>query len=170
MRLSFKPNPSILVLIFFSIILFSCSDEDKVRMPADILGVWSPSDTVYLEFGDDNVVHHLLIEEQDGERIGEWTKDVYFYEPGYNLVIYLTSDHQAQVYEIIELTSERLIWCWVYDIDVAASDDISQVLGDIIIKAQEGFHLDPALYQTLRYIPQERFFSIIESLDINYPW
>ena len=139
-------------------------------MPYDILGVWCTPDSIYLEFQNDNIVHRLEIEEQDGESIGIWEEDVFYYEPGYNLVIYLTPAYHARVYQVVELTSTQMTWCWVYDIDVTGAESISKLLGDIINKAQEGFRLDPALYQYFSYVPEDTFLSILEELDIMYPW
>ena len=159
----------------FTLILFpgffsSCSNNDDVRLPSDLLGVWSPGDNFYLEFCDDNVVHNLQIEYQDGESIGIWTKDVYYYEPGYNLVIYVSSDSKASVYEIISKSSNRFTWCWVEDIERDGQESVGQMIGHIINQAQEGFNIDPELFQTFNYIPQNKFFQILEDLDINYPW
>lgn len=160
----------VLTILTVSVIFSSCNHDDEVRMPEEIMGVWSPNDDVYLEFCDDNIVRHLNISYQDGESIGTWTTDVYYYEPGYNLVIYLSAEHHADVYEIVELSSDKLTWCWVDEINARDAESIGQIIGDIINKAQEGFHLDPELYQTFNKISKDEFLSIIENLDLNYPW
>lgn len=141
-------------------------------MPDDINGIWCLNETSYYNFTDDNRVENLKIEYQDGQSIGKWGYDeVFFYEPGYKLVVYLTSDHEADVYEVIELTSSRLVWCWVDEIHAPNMDSIGQVIGDIINKAQEGFHLDPELYQTFTKISEDKFLKVLESLDVIYnPW
>ena len=157
----------ILLPAFF---LTSCSEDDDIRMPDDILGVWSPSESVFLQFQSDNIVHRLEIEEQDGESIGWWYQDVYYYEPGYNLVIYLTSDHEAKVYQIVELTSDRLTWCFVYQINISDTESITQALGEIINRAQEGFRLDPALFEYFHYVPEDTFLDIMDNIELNYPW
>lgn len=172
MRFLIKKFLFFIPLLFFSF-LSSCShDEVEPRRPEDILGVWSPSDTRYFEFGKDYTVHYLDIEYQDGENIGLWTTDAYLYEPGYDMVVYLKGT-QAEVYKIIELTSNRLTWCWVEVIeidDTVSKEQIGHILGDIIKKAQEGFKLNPELYQSFRKVPENDFFSLLESLDILYPW
>ena len=161
------------ILPFFVAIplMFACSSDDDVRLPENILGVWSPyNDTLYLEFCEQNEIHRLNIEFQDDESIGIWTKDVYYYEPGYNLVVYLSGEKAADVFQIVKLTDSELEWCWVDKVEVTSAQSVGKILGDIIKKAQEGYKLDPALYQSFRRIPENQFFSILESLNIFYPW
>lgn len=153
--------------------LASCSShEDSVRMPADFEGIWSPSDSVYLEFGSDFTVHKLEIEHQDGESIGWWTNDAYIYEPGYHIVIYMMAS-KADVYQVIDLTQDVMTWCWVEEIQIeetSGKEQIGKLLGDIIKQAQEGFNLNPELYQSFRRISKDDFFSLLEEMDIMYPW
>ncbi|MCH5240093.1 MAG: hypothetical protein J1F38_07710 [Muribaculaceae bacterium] len=161
-------------LIFISSLLFiSCNKEDEIRMPEDILGVWSPDETTYLEFSTNNSVYNLKIEYQDGESIGLWDRDVYYYEPGYNLVIYMTAGHSLNVYEIVEMTSESLTWCWVEKVDIESAEstqDITQLIGKIINEAQAGFNLNPEYFESFKKIPKDKFLLMLESLDIEYPW
>ena len=166
-------NILIAAVISLSICLGSCSrDDDDVRTPANILGVWSPDDSLYLEFSEDHLLHNLQIEYQDGESIGLWNKEVYFYEPGYNLVIYITYTQKANVYQIIEMNDKEMTWCWVDKISSSKieSEGIGQVIGDLINKAQEGFDINPELYETFKRVPENQFYDLLESLDIMYPW
>ena len=168
---------NIIINAFAFILLLSlagaCSDkDDDVRMPEDILGVWSPDDSLYLEFSTNNEVHKLSVFEQDGESIGQWDMEVYFYEPGYNLVIYINNENEATVYQIISMDNNEMTWCWVEDIpqEKVEEEGIGKILGEIINQAQEGFKLDPELYQSYKKIPENEFFDILEKLDIFYPW
>lgn len=168
-----KANKVIMILAMIIVMLGGCSKDDlDVRTPADILGVWSPEENVYLEFSADNVIHNLQIYEQDGETIGRWNEEVYFYEPGYNLLIYLTYENKAKVYEIVEMTDKSLTWCWVDDVKASKVEEegIGQVIGELINKAQEGFKLDPELYETMQRVPEDKFYELLESLDLMYPW
>lgn len=169
-----KPVLRIFTVCFLTsllLVMAGCKKDDDVREPADILGVWSPGDNYYLEFtSENNSVYNLEIEYQDGESIGKWTRDVYYYEPGYNLVVYLSSSHTAAVYQIVEFTGNKFTWCWVEDIDADTTESIGKIIGEIINQAQEGFKLDPALYQTFQKIPKDKFYELLESLDIEYPW
>ena len=151
---------------------FSCSKDEEVRQPADILGDWAIDSRSYLQFNDDNTARTLTIEYQDGESIGKWSyTDVYFYEPGYNMVVYLTSDHEAIVYAVVELSTAQLIWCPVDEIDTEGEESISKIIGNIINKAQEGYELNPELYETFRRVPENQFLTILEGLDeILQPW
>lgn len=157
-------------LSVFTILVAGCTKDDEVRFPEDIIGVWTPGENLYLEFAENNSVYHLDIESQDGESIGKWTRDVYYYEPGYQLVVYLSSDHDASVYQIVEMTQGKMTWCWVENIDTEGEESIGQIIGHIINQAQEGFKLDPALNQTFTRISKDKFYEILEGLDITYPW
>ena len=141
-----------------------------MRTPDKIEGIWSPYETHYYEFGNNNNVRFLTIEYQDGESIGIWTEDAYFYEAGYNLVIYMNSDHQAMVYQIVELNQNRLVWCWVKQLQVESREDISKAIGEVIKEAQEGFKLNPERYETFNKISEDEFLSLLEKLDLMYPW
>ena len=154
-------------------ILNSCSNhEEPMRVPEDIMGVWQMSSDSYLEFADNNEVHKLVIRTQDDETIGQWWKDVYFYEPGYNLVIYLNAENEAKVYQIVSFSEKSFTWCWVDDIhqETVDKEGIGNVIGQIINKAQDGYKLNPELYETLQKIPFDQFLNLLESLDIMYPW
>ena len=170
-RLIFMTLKSI-ILIFLTAGLCGCSHSDDVRTPANILGVWSPGNNVYLEFTDNYVIHNLEVTQQDGETIGIWNQEVYFYEPGYNLVVYVTYQQTAAVYQIVKLSDKELTWCWVEDIKASTieSEGIGNVMGQLINKAQEGFDLNPELYETFKKVPENQFLDLLESLDIMYPW
>lgn len=158
----------------FLTIMSACSkDEEPMRTPQDIVGIWSPGDNVYLEFTDKYTVYNLLVTEQYDETVGIWTRDSYIYEPGYNIVVYLSATNVLEVYEVVSLTPNTLTWCWVKTIDNLESynsSNIGELLGSIINEAQEGFHLDPELYQSFNRLSRDKFFSILESLDIDYIW
>ena len=157
--------------LLFGLSLYSCSDKDEpVRSPEDIMGVWKLSDTSYLEFSSNNIVHNLQIQFQDDQSIGIWENEVYFYEPGYNLVIYLTAQHQANIYQITEMSNSSLTWCWVEEIETASTEKIGEIIGNIIKEAQEGFTLNPELYQTFVRISEDEFLDILENINIMEPW
>ena len=150
--------------------MFSCSKDEDMRMPENIIGIWSPSDSRYLEFGNDYTVHNLEIEYQDGESIGIWNNDAYLYEPGYHIVIYM-SGTKADVYQIIELNETYMTWCWVEDIEAESAESIGAIIGQIINQAQAGFKLDPDLYQSFTRIPKDKFLDILLKIMFlkNYP-
>ena len=173
MHVCMKKIFPLLICVIFSQVFAACSKDDEgVRMPENIIGIWAASDSHYLEFGEDYTVHNLEIEYQDGESIGLWNNDAYLYEPGYHIVIYLTGT-KADVFQVVDLSQDLLTWCWVKQIEIDESinkETIGHIIGDIIKDAQEGFKLNPELYQTFHKISEDEFFSILEKLDIMYPW
>lgn len=162
----------ILAIVAFSAVsLSSCSKDEEVRMPDKILGIWSPDNTSYLEFNSDNVVRNLEIVYQDGETIGNWDTEVYYYEPGYNLVVYITANQEGMVYQIVDLTQKKMTWCPVDKIDVVdRHESIGKIVGDIIKRAQEGYKLNPELYESFNKISENEFLDVLETLDLIYPW
>lgn len=172
MKVFFKFIFNLICILALSWIISSCSnyDEEPLRTPKDIEGIWSPDDTQYFEFGSNNNVRYLSIVYQDGETIGDWVENAYFYEPGYNFVIYMNADHNAMVYQIIELTDKNLTWCWVKELEIENRDDISKAIGEVIKEAQEGFNLNPELYESFEKISEDEFLSVLEKLDLMYPW
>lgn len=159
---------SILLLIFAA-----CSSSDEpVRQPDDILGNWAIDENTVYQFSTNNESRILTIYDQDNKTIGRWGNlNVFYYEPGYNLVIYLTAQYEANVYKLVEFNSSQFTWCWVDKIEDADSDSIGKIIGDIINKAQAGYHLNPELYETFTKIPEDKFLSFMESLDeILWPW
>lgn len=172
MNLSISNSIIAVILSLSAFILGSCSHEEEIRTPDDILGVWSPYDDIYMEFSTENKVHYFFITEQDGMAIGDWDMEVYFYEPGYEIVLYINRFNEGTVYKVVSLTDSELVWCPVKEIELESLDKetVGKILGEIINEAQMGFHLDPALYQSFKKIPFDSFLSILESLDMFYPW
>lgn len=165
------------ILMVFALIsgLMACSgDQDEpLRTPEDIMGVWVTDETHFVDFSTNNTARVFDVEYQDGQSIGKWGyDDVFYYEPGYNLVIYITSEASADVYQITHLTPEEFTWCWVYKLDITGgTSEISHIIGEILNKAQEGFDIDPELLQSFRKVPEDDFLSMLEHLDIiYYPW
>lgn len=173
-RDNFTSFCAIAMIALFAGFSNSCSNDDMMRTPDDIMGIWMSEDqeNVYLEFSDNNEVHYLKLDYDDNETIGLWELDVYIYEPGYNLVIYINHNNEAMVYKIISLDSRYLTWCKVKDIDpeTVSRENIGQLIGQILNEAQEGFTTYPELYQTFKRIPENEYLEMLERLDIFYPW
>ncbi|MCH5233883.1 MAG: hypothetical protein J1E16_01200 [Muribaculaceae bacterium] len=151
----------------------ACSKEDdNPRTPDNINGIWQNEGNVYKKFQSDYYLRTLTVEYQDGQSIGTWGEsEVYFYEPGYNLVIYVTTSHEADVYQIVKMDSNSFTWCPVDKIDDKGDESIGEIIGDIINKAQEGYELNPELYQKFIKISDLKFEEMLESLDIIIdPW
>lgn len=171
MRIQFRLILAVLGLLV-SAALSGCSKDDKMRIPEDILGVWSAVENQYLDFTDNYRVYNLDILYQDDLSIGDWTEDAYIYEPGYQLVIYMNGA-KADVYQIVKFSSSQFTWCWVEEInaeDAQETDKIGKLLGRVIKQAQEGYKLNPELYETFYRISDDKFYSILDGLDIFYPW
>ena len=155
-----------------SLSLSACSNDDShMRTSADILGVWSPGSGEYREFLNNQTVRNLTVETQDDLTIGTWEEEVYYYEPGYEIVLYITAHQEGEVYKVIDLTDKKLVWCPVDKIEVIDRDEsIGHIIGNIINKAQEGYPTNPELYETFAKISENDFLSILSGLDLIYPW
>ena len=164
---------SSLTLTFLVFSLLSCSHEDpEVRNQDDILGVWSPSADRYLRFEADNTVINLVISHQDNESIGDWTRDVYFYEPGYDIVIYMDDELQANLYKVIKLTKSEMTLCWIENIrdEYDSGQSIGEIIGGIIKDAHDGYDINPANFVSYKKISDNDYYTILQGIDIMEPW
>ena len=171
----YKKFPFFLTSLLLLVARSSCrSDDPIVRTEYDIMGVWTNGEGRYMRLGDDTRAYNLYVTEQDGETIGWWEQDGYFYEPGYNILLYIDNRSILDVFQIVTLTESEMTICWVKEItvsDIMTGDkEVGQLIGEIIKEAQEGFQLDPALYQYFYRISEEEFLKIVDSLDLYYPW
>ena len=163
-----------LLLAFFSmLVLGSCdsNDEPPMRTEEDILGIWR-NDNRYMDVQSDYRAYNLLVEQQNGTSIGRWSLDGFFYEPGYKLVVYMGEDLDPTVYAIVELTETTLIWCPVDSLkeEYDAGESIGQIIGEVIKRAQNGYKVNPELYEYFEKISAEEYFRMLEELNIFYPW
>ena len=163
--------PALIAIFAFG--LSSCSDsEPEVRHQDDIIGYWTDGKGRYMNLESETVAYNLYVYDQDGLTIGRYEQDGYFYEPGYNLVLYMDESLNPQVYKIVELSDKEMIWCWVEDIRESFdnNDSVGEIIGQIIKDAQEGFDLDPANYLYFYSITEDEYLDIVDSLDVIEPW
>lgn len=157
-------------VIAFTILLGGCSsDEPRMKTPEDILGIWTRGEDHFVSFEGDNISRSFLIEEYQGDLYGYWEREGYFYEPGYDVLIYIDHNQKANVYQVVELTEENMVICWVEDlIDrwYGHDESIGQVIGEIINQAQEGFKLDPDKFEYLTRVSEEEFEKVLESVIV----
>ena len=173
-RLNYKFTSLLLLFlsVAFSGLFISCDSEDEpIRSENDILGVWTQGDDRYISFEEGNRAPNLYVKEQEGMTIGVWEQDGYFYEPGYQLLIYIDKSSNPGVYKVVELTETRLVTCWVENLMDKYNDgeSIGQIIGDIINNAQQGYELDPANYAYYEKVPENEFYELLESILVM-PW
>lgn len=162
-----------ILLLSFILIAGGCSHEDPVvRNENDILGAWDKGDGTYLRFEKDNIVMLLNVTEQDNLTIGDWSRDVYFYEPGYELLIYMDAELQPNVYQVIKLTDRELVICWVDNLrdEYGSDQSIGEIIGNIIKDAHEGYDLNPAYFTYYTKISDDEYYDIIQNIDVMEPW
>ena len=165
--------PVMIISIVIACCVASCSDDEPhVRSENDILGYWTDSVGHYMCLDTGTRAYTLIVTEQEGMSIGRWEQDAYLYEPGYNFVIYIDKTFHPQIYQVIELTESKLVWCWVEDIldHYYAGESIGEILGGIIKDAQEGFKTDPADYQYFDRVSNDDFYEMLDTLDLMTPW
>ena len=161
------------ITLLLSLCSVSCINEDSpIRSYEDIYGIWTQGDGHYIWYQDGNRAPNLYIEDQNGETIGIWEEDGYFYEPGYDLMIYIDKTSNPQVYKIIELNDNLLILCWVDSLldHYEGGESISQIIGSVINKAQEGYDVNPDNYQYYTNVPEDEFLKIIDNINVIEPW
>lgn len=174
--------PILLILPLFA----SCSshDEPPVREESDILGVWTDGNDRYLYFVTETMVYDLRLDNSDGEMSYTLMQDSYFYEPGYNFVIFMdfmkglegenadTSDWEElvspEVYEITALNKESLTWCWVDNLTSEKYKGLNkkEIIGKVIQEADKGFTLLPENYRTFTSVSESDFNQILIDYDV----
>ena len=152
----------------------SCSDSDDepMRFETDILGVWTDSADHYIMVRPDYRAYELTVGEKEGYPIGFWNLDGFFYEPGYELVVIIRNDSQADVYKVVSLTNDQLVICWVESVIDKHNAGMSagEIIADILKNAQEGYKLNPTLFEYYKRISTDRFFEILDELQLIFPW
>lgn len=164
----------------------SCSADEApdTRTPEDILGVWTDGNGRYLYFFSETTVFDLRLIGKDSDPAYTLMQDSYFYEPGYNFVVFMdfmkgmednandSSNWEdlvsPDVFEVTQLTPERLTWCLVDNLTDPKYKGMSkkEILGRLLQEADKGFTLLPENYQTFTAVSQEDFDRIIEEYNI----
>lgn len=150
--------------------LYSCSDNDPdVRTESDLVGTWTDSDNHYLYIQSDTRIYSLFIENYEGEEYGVLEPDGYLYEPGYNFIVYMGREGEPNVYQLIKLTENEMVWCWADNLldDKYKDMSKSEILGALLKEADKGFTLDHSRMITYRRIPDSEFQSLLHKYGLE---
>lgn len=148
----------------------SCSDEDPaVRTESDLVGVWQDKPDHYLYIKSDTRIYSLYLTQYEGETVGMIEPDGYAYEPAYNFIVYIDRDSEPNVYELIKLTEEEMVWCWVDNLMDEKYDGMSksEILGQLLTNADKGFTLDLSKTITFKRVPDSEFQAILDRLGLE---
>ncbi len=122
----------------------SCSsDEPAPRSEKDICGAWRSDDGNYFYFELPNICYKLTVIDPENE-VAKLDYDAYYYEPGYNFLLYVDIETQPDIYQVTSLDSDEMTWVWADNLMDDKYDGMSksEILGAVIKQAQEGFDLD----------------------------
>lgn len=162
------------LLMALSLVMASCSsDEPEVRSVSDIYGAWTDNTGSYFYFRYPNVCYKLVPESDD---VAILDYDAYYYEPGYNFLLYVSVAHddndqiQPDIYSVTSLTDKEMTWVWADNLRDDKYDDMSsgEILGQIIKEAQEGFKLDYSRTSVFTKIETSEFKSLLEKYSYSY--
>lgn len=158
-----------LLIVICSIVFASCSnDEDPVpRSENDICGAWVDNDGNCMYFKLPNLCYKVVPETDD---MAEVYYDAYYYEPGYNFLLYVDSETQPDIYMVTELNDKGMTWVWADNLRDDKYDGMSksEILGAIIKQAQEGFTLDYSRTITFARISMYEFERFLEKYGCSY--
>ncbi|MDE6578126.1 MAG: hypothetical protein K2K58_08160 [Muribaculaceae bacterium] len=175
---------SAITLILLLPLFTACSGDEPVeRNEEDILGIWTDSAGRYLYFNTETMVFDIRLENDGSEKSYSLMQDSYFYEPGYNFVIFLDfmkgvengSDSESwedmvspDVYQVVSLTQNSLKWCWVDNLtdDKYSGMSKKEIIGRVIQEADKGFTLLPENYQSFTRVSDEEFDRIVDDYQI----
>lgn len=159
-----------------SLSVSSCSDGDPdVRTENDLVGVWTDTPGHYIFIQNDTRIFSLYVEtyEEDGEteEMGVLEQDGYIYEPAYNFIVYMNRESQPNIYQLMSLTDDRMIWCWVDNLRDKKYENLSktEILGAVLKEADKGFHTDPKDYITFSRVSDAEFQSILDKYEVEIP-
>lgn len=154
----------------FLVSLDACSNDDdpQPRSGSDLVGVWSDSDNHYLDIESDTKIYSVFIEEYEGEKVGMIEPDGYFYEPGYNFVVYMGRQGEPCIYEVTELTTDKMTWVYADNLLDDKYDGMSrsEILGSVLKNADKGFKLDYSKTINFTRVPQSKFDAILSQYGI----
>lgn len=157
-----------ILLAVVSLAMESCSkDEPKVRSESDIYGAWIDTDGNYFYFRYPNICYRLVPESDDWALLDY---DAYYYEPGYNFLLYVNQETQPDIYSVTALTESEMTWVWADNLRDDKYDGMSksEILGQIIKEAQEGFKLDYSRTYVFTKIENDEFKRLLEKYGYSY--
>ena len=175
---------TLILISFISISSCSSSDEPAPRDEKDILGVWTDGNGRYLYFMSETVAFDLILDDSNGVKSYSLMDDSYFYEPGYNFVIFmdfrkgLESENpdsnnweemvSPEVFEVTRLDSSTLTWCWVDNLTDDKYEGLSkkEIIGKVIQEADKGFTLLPENYRTFTSVSMDEFNQILIDYEV----
>lgn len=162
------------LLAVVSMAFASCSKEDpEVRSVSDIYGAWIDNDGNYFYFRYPNICYKLVPESEDWAMLDY---DAYYYEPGYNFLLYVSAvrdndnEIQPDIYSVTALTETEMTWVWASNLRDEKYDGMSksEILGQIIKEAQEGFKLDYSRTSEFTKIETDEFKRLLEKYGYSY--
>lgn len=150
-----------------TLLMASCSDDEPaVRSENDIYGAWIDNNGNYFYFRYPNLCYRLVPESEDWAILDY---DAYYYEPGYNFLLYVSAaqendnEIQPDIYSVTSLTDTEMTWVWADNLRDDKFDGMSksEILGQIIKEAQEGFKLDYSRTRVFTKIANDEFDRIL---------
>ena len=152
----------------FSLAFASCSDDDPApRSEADIYGAWEDNSGDYFYFRYPNICYKLA-PGADGSAALDY--DAYYYEPGYNFLLYMNIEGQPDIYGVTELSQSQMKWVWADNLLDEKYKEMSksEILGYIIKEAQEGFKLDYSRTSSFTRMETAEFKTLLEKYGYSY--
>ena len=144
---------TIILSLILSAAIVSCSDDndEPARSQDDIMGVWADIEGRYMHLAEDFKAYNLYVTDKGGKPSAEFEipRAGYFYEPGYDILLYMSAGSQPEVYKIVKLTQDELEW------------------GLIIKKAHEGYTINPDSCQTFTRVPESVYYDILSEFELD---
>lgn len=158
----------LLLLMAVPFLFSSCSNEDpEPRSENDIYGAWVDGDGNYFYFGYPNTCYKLMPESED---MAALDYDAYYYEPGYGFLLYVDMQSQPDIYQVTKLSDGEMTWVWADNLLDEKYDGMSksEILGQVIKEAQEGFKLDYSRTSTFSKISVDTLREILIHYGYSY--
>lgn len=154
-----------------AIVFLGCSSDDDPapRAESDVYGAWIDNDGDYFYFKYPNVCYKLVTA-KSADGMAELFYDAYYYEPGYNFLLYVDINTQPDIYEVTTLSDKEMTWVWADNLREDKYDGMSgsEILGQVIKEAQNGFKLDYSRTMKFEKISTDDFKKTLEAAGYSY--
>lgn len=152
--------------ILTALMATGCDDDlPKPRSERELIGIWSDSDTEYMEIEDTDYIYQYNLQEFEGESYWIKRKLTYFFEPVSDLILRQDIEGLLQVYKVVSNKDDKLTLCWV---DTPMQENVTgdNKLEIIQIFFKPDYELNPADFRTYRKLTKEELEKGLGDIEV----
>lgn len=163
------PPSYITVMVIGVLLIFGITacdaDLPEPRSERELLGIWSDSDTEYMEIEDTDYIYQYNLVEFEGVQYWIKSKLTYFFEPVSDLILRQDLEGLLQVYKVVSNKDDKLTLCWVAT-PMQETITGANKLEIIQIFFKDDFDLDPENFRTYDKLTKEELINALGDIEI----